>query len=79
MVIIEFYTKEACNKSAKVDKIKEIPCVIYNKVDKKKRDLSPLIKLSGLYIFCTCRSNALTCRGVDHDIFLQTIVDMHSM
>ena len=70
MVIIEFYTKEACAKSAMGDKITEIPCVIYNKVDKKKRDLSPLIKLSGLYIFCTCRSNALACRGIVNQCFL---------
>ena len=46
MVIIEFFTKEACKKK---DDTKEIPCVIYNPTDKKKRDLSPLIKLSGLY------------------------------
>ena len=50
MVIIEFFTKEACPKNPKSPKMTEVPCVIYNPVDKQKRDLSPLIKLSGLCV-----------------------------
>lgn len=45
-IIIEFFTKEACLKDE--DKTAEIPCVVFDDVNKRKIDLSPLIKLSGL-------------------------------
>ena len=49
IVVIDFFTKEACAPNTGDDKIAEIPCVIYNNVDQKKRDLSPLTKTKGLH------------------------------
>ncbi|XP_028412187.1 cation-independent mannose-6-phosphate receptor-like isoform X2 [Dendronephthya gigantea] len=43
IIIIQFFTKEACSK---IDKIPEIPCVVFDR-NKRKIDLSPLIKLKG--------------------------------
>ncbi|XP_028411568.1 cation-independent mannose-6-phosphate receptor-like [Dendronephthya gigantea] len=43
IIIIQFFTKEACSK---IDTIPEIPCVVFDD-NKQKIDLSPLIKLKG--------------------------------
>jgi hypothetical protein len=68
MVIIEFFTKEACKNP---DNTMEIPCVIYNPDDGQKRDLSPLIKLSGLYDIVNIKSENLA------NIFLSSFCFPH--
>ena len=44
VAVFEFVTNEACKRPPTAP---EMPCSLYNDLDNKRRDLTPLIKLKG--------------------------------